>query len=405
MATGKPFSLYRRKAGKRYIYYFRLTKPDGTRTAGRSTGQTSKGAAERWVLDYLERHGTPTAAGRISFDSWAREFWSPDGRYVRLRRAHGHSLGAHHVRTQHRLVRNYLLPRFGSLYLDQITTEHVESFLLEMYETGRSPYQRNGAYPRIGARTVNQIRACLKQILAEAVRLGHLKRNPVDAVFKFKESPKVRGVLSRAELWELLFRPKALEEVWSGERVYFLFTTTAAVTGARQGELRALQGRHIHREWIDIHHGWDGALNKPTDAPKWGHRRAATIPPQLGDVLTAWLEDIGAGPESWAFPSPVDPRQPVTAPAVTKRFRTALERIGIPEDRRRTRNIVFHSLRHSLVTAMRAESVDVWQAQNAVGHRTDRVFEAYGDHASPDDLKDVQRFQIEFMKKPENTGR
>ena len=44
MAARKPFTLYRRTYGKRHIYYFRLNLPDGTRTAGRSTGQTSMGA-------------------------------------------------------------------------------------------------------------------------------------------------------------------------------------------------------------------------------------------------------------------------------------------------------------------------------------------------------------------------
>ena len=36
------FSLYPRKIGKKKIYYVRYRMPDGTRLAGRSTGQTSK---------------------------------------------------------------------------------------------------------------------------------------------------------------------------------------------------------------------------------------------------------------------------------------------------------------------------------------------------------------------------
>lgn len=401
MATGKPYSLYRRRSGKKNIYYFRLTRPDGTRTPGRSTGQTSKGAAERWVLDYLERNGAPTAAGRIGFDAWAREFWHPEGRYVRLRRAHGHNLGAYHVQQQHRLTHNYLLPRFGPMFLDEITTERVETYLLELYETGRSPYARDGQNAKIGARTVNRVRACLKQILGEAVRLGYLKRNPVDGVYKFKETPKERGVLNRPELWSLLFQPTALQEVWESNRLFYLFTLVGAVTGARQGEIRALRARHVHQGHIDIQHGWDDQLGQPTDAPKWGHRRTATIPPAVGDTLLLWINEIGAGPDDWVFPSEADPAKPVTAHAVRRHFNWALDAIGIPKERRAARNIVFHSLRHSLVTAMRAEAVDVWQAQRAVGHRTDRVFESYGDHATPEDLKDVQRFQVRLMEKPE----
>ncbi|MFW6388041.1 MAG: tyrosine-type recombinase/integrase, partial [bacterium] len=288
-------------------------------------------------------------------------------------------------------------------HLDEITTGHVETYLLRLYDTGRSPHKRNGEYAKIGARTVNRVRSCLKQILGEAVRLGYLKRNPVDPVFKFKEQPNPRGILSREELWALLFRPDAVSAVWDGDRVHYLFTLTGAITGARQGEIRALRGRHVHREFIEINHGWDDVLNQPTDAPKWGHRRVATVPEAVGDLLLGWIDEIGAGADGWVFPSPTDRAIPVTSYTVLKRFNAALARAGITAEHRKRRNLVFHSLRHSLVTAMRAGAVDSWQAQHAVGHRTDKMFDHYSDHITPEHLGDVRAFQRRLMQPPEDT--
>lgn len=401
MATRKPFTLYRRNYRNRHIYYFRLNLPDGTRTPGRSTGQSSKGAAERWVYDYLEKYGMPTVASRrIRLDGWAKDFWDEQGRYVRLRRAHGHRLSSYYVTQRAGIVRNYLIPAFGTRYLEEITPEAVENYLLDLYENGHSPYRREGEYKQIGARTVNAIRGCLKTIMAEAVRLGHLRYNPVDATHKFREQPRERGTLSRAELWALLFRPGVLETVWDGDRLYYLFALTAAITGMRRGELRALIVENVHQDWIAVNHGWDEAANAMTDAPKWGKRRIATIPALVGDLLHSWIADVGLAPDDFIFRSTVNPRTPVTGHTVKRRFDTALSKIGICENRRKMRNLVFHSLRHSLATAMRAQAVDSWQARALVGHTDERMFEHYADHATPELLGDVREFQLGLMKNP-----
>jgi len=401
MATRKPFTLYRRSYRKRHVYYFRLNLPDGTRTAGRSTGQTSKGAAERWVWEYIDKYGTPTATSRrIRFDAWAEDFWDEQARYVRLRRAHGHRLSSYYVRQRAAIVENYLIPAFGNRHLDEITAESVEDFLLGLYENGRSPYRREGRYRRIGARTVNSIRGCFKTIMAEAVRLGHLKYNPVDATHKFREQPRERGVLSREELWTMLFRPEALDAVWHGDRLHYLFALTAAITGMRRGELRALLAKNVHEEWIAVNHGWDETTNAITDAPKWGKRRIATIPPAVGTLLHDWIDAMRIGPDEFVFQSPVAPGQPVTGHTVKRRFDAALANIGIDGTQRRERNLVFHSLRHSLATAMRAGAVDGWQARALVGHSDERMFEHYADHATPELLGDVRAFQLGLMRSP-----
>jgi integrase len=338
-------------------------------------------------------------SGRIRFDRWATGFFTEESRYVKLRRAHGHSLSKKHVYTQQGICDRDLIPRFGRYHLDEITAEMVENYLLGLYDgTGDRKLQ---------PRTVNGIRSVLKTLFNEAVRLGHLRHNPVAATHKFKETPKQRGILSRRELWELLFKPGANASVWHGNERDHLFCLTAAVTAMRKGEVMALMPANVHDTWIDVRHGWD-QVEGLTPAPKWGHRRVATIPPALSEALRDWIAQERIPFDSWVFPASrrdgTGKKIPVSPYHIKHSLDDALARIGIDDTTRRQRNIVFHSMRHSVVTHMRAAAVDSWQAKQVTGHRTDSVFEHYGDHATPDMLGDVARFQTALMAPPEEAA-
>ena len=383
-----PFSLLRRRASTgKVIYYYRVALPDGSRSTARSTGQTSKAAATRWVLDQLDRNGA-TGRDRIRFESWAKDVWSPDSRYVRIRRAHGHHLGEAHVYTMSRITTTYLIPAFGKRYLEDISPDMVEQFLLDAFENGAK--DASGVRRKLAARTVNMVRQALSAIMAEAVRLGHIRHNPVAATHKFREKPKERGVLSRAELWSLLFAPDALVRVWLNDRVAYLFVLVAGATGMRRGEVRALSPDCVREGFIEVRYGWDEIAGRRTDAPKWGHRRIATIPTILSDTLKEWAREKDIADDGFLFPGPS--RGTVSMPHVTEAFQGALARIGIDAATRVRRNIVFHSLRHSFVTELRAAKIDGWQAMSVVGHRTERIFNGYS-HAGADHLGDVADFQ------------
>jgi hypothetical protein len=58
----KPFQLLRRKAkNSKYVYYVSFQMPDGSKTSPRSSGKTSKGAAESQV------YALPSAFSFIHF--------------------------------------------------------------------------------------------------------------------------------------------------------------------------------------------------------------------------------------------------------------------------------------------------------------------------------------------------
>ncbi len=68
----KPFNLYKRPATKnnKYTWYVRFYDEEGNRLAGRSTGQTSKSAAETWSYEQLKR-GLIASQKNITFGKYA----------------------------------------------------------------------------------------------------------------------------------------------------------------------------------------------------------------------------------------------------------------------------------------------------------------------------------------------
>jgi hypothetical protein len=71
----KPFTLYKRKTKKRKnIYYVRFNMPDGSRSSGKSTGQTSERKAEIWAYNVLQT-GKIVSKPNSTFGGFAKGFF------------------------------------------------------------------------------------------------------------------------------------------------------------------------------------------------------------------------------------------------------------------------------------------------------------------------------------------
>lgn len=136
-------------------------------------------------------------------------------------------------------------------------------------------------------------------------------------------------------------------------------------------------------------------------APVRGHSQVAMIPESVSAALHRWIADNHIAHADFVFPSGrrtrTGERIPIRENVIRQRFDATPRRIGIEEDARQRRNLVLHSLRHSLVIAIQAEAVDGWQARAVVGHRDQRVFELYSDHTAPAHLPDVRDFQRRLL--------
>ena len=72
----KLFYVYKRKNKK--IYYYVQFRDDNGLSAAISTGQTSKGAAEAWAIDYIKKGGSLPTQGRMTFEQYAQDWWIYD---------------------------------------------------------------------------------------------------------------------------------------------------------------------------------------------------------------------------------------------------------------------------------------------------------------------------------------
>jgi integrase len=276
--TRNSYSLYKRETGSRTIWYARFWDDETqSYTTGRSTGQTTKAAANRvvqkWLAEglpeakkkdlkatknrligalakYLEdceiiKKGETHNAGEIikffytqvtnaqmssgeGFIAYLYRFWDWNGDYVQDKLERGERIGRRYVDCCKTRITLHIEPYFKNILLCDVTTVLLEQFMRSFPRRDIDP--KNG----FSKSTINQVMKVIKKPLKEAVRLGILPRNPADGITMLREDTQERGILTPAEL-EGLFRIE-----WLDERSK-IASILASVSGLRISEVTALR--------------------------------------------------------------------------------------------------------------------------------------------------------------------
>jgi len=186
----------------------------GKRMTARSTGQTTKSAAEQWAYTQLKAGVIPTDKN-ISFGKFTETFWTWEKcSYVKSRRKRGANISRGYVDDMRTLLDLHILHFFNDKKLQKIKSRTIETWLMELCE------KRGRTGDLLSPTTVNRCLTCLKIILKEAVRLEYLIKNPADGIRQFRENPKKKSILSMDEVMKL-FNDRALSEVWGGDLRYY----------------------------------------------------------------------------------------------------------------------------------------------------------------------------------------
>jgi len=125
----KPFNLYRRptRNGKS-IYYVQFYTEGGNRLSAKSTGQTSKTAAEAWSYEQL-KNGRVITKKNITFSPYARDWWVWDRcLYLKSRRVRGATVSRGYADSMRTYLDRHILPSFGMIRLQKITPEMIEQW-------------------------------------------------------------------------------------------------------------------------------------------------------------------------------------------------------------------------------------------------------------------------------------
>lgn len=129
-------------------------------------------------------------------------------------------------------MRNWVVPRLGSVRLAEVTPMHLRSLQTELLRDGRVD-GKGGLAPR----SVAACRRVLSQALKDAVRWGLLIRNPMDAV----DPPRV--VDAEMVTWSDTQARTFLDAV-ADDRLYAMWVLFLT-TGVRRGEVAGLR-------WDDV---------------------------------------------------------------------------------------------------------------------------------------------------------
>ena len=116
----------------------------------------------------------------------------------------------------------------------------------------------------------------------------------------------------------------------------------------RLGEILALRRRDFDDSYVYVSHSWGAMFG--LKGTKNGFSRKVPLHPEVRDVL---LELAASNPytggkedeDAYLFWGRM-PTKPVGGKYIREGFYYAMETIGINEDERKRRNIVFHSWRH-----------------------------------------------------------
>jgi integrase len=257
-------------------------------------------------------------------------------------------------------LNRHILPAFGEYRITDITPLHIEEFSQAKTKDGLS------------AKSVRNLVLVIQGIFSLAVDNDVVVKSPVRKSHKPVYHRREKPTWSPAQVLSIMQAAPA------GYRAFF---RCAGLTGARLGELLALQNRHIDlvsRKLRIEQSLWHGEVVPPKTP---GSVRTIYFGNALYDALEQHLQRIGhKNPNDFVFcktdGTPFHPdvlRKDVLYPT--------LDKLGIP---RVSGSSGFHTFRHSAASILNAQTGNLKLAQTLLGHAAIDVTANIYTHVSPE---------------------
>jgi len=325
------------------VWYAKYRLPDGRQVqkkigpawSGRGrppAGFFTKRLAEEWLRQALHQASRGTLVGQVRSGATFADAAAEWLRYIEVDRSRKPST----IEGYKVIVRSQLMPAFGEMPLEAITTPVIERWLSSL--AGAASSRRKAL-------------VLLHGILRRAKKVWGLTAN---AAAEVEKPPVGRSgeiqVFSPEEVWALV-RAAASET----DAALFL---TAAFTGLRLGELLALCWRDVDFAGSVIRVRASYAAGALT-TPKSGKVRAVPMAPDVASsVAQLGQRRDWTGDDDLVFPGATGTY--LDGSALRQRYKAALRRAGL-------RSLRFHDLRHTFGTRMIAKA-DIRRVQEWMGH-------------------------------------
>ena len=360
-----------RKGNRYYAVVYEGSDPATGRERHRwyAAGETRKGA-EKLLGELVKRvhDGDYRAPERITLGDYLLERWLPTKR-AQLRPSTFASYRSN--------VELHINPRIGSIPLQRLQPEDLDTFYAQLLTDGR----RNGDGGGLAPKTVRIIHGIIRKALADAQRKGTVTRNVADLA----DPPKV-GLSGSKEM-----------TVWSAEELrgflagiehsdWYVPIDLAANTGMRRGEVLGLPWRHVDldaarlvvsQQVLSVEYRASVADVKTTNS-----RRTIDLDPRTVAVLRSWrrqqLEQKLAtgrrGDDEFVFTrldgGPIHPDL----------FSQSWERMVRASNHRRLR---LHDLRHTHASILLKAGVPVKVVSERLGHSSPAFTMTVYQHVLP----------------------
>ena len=324
----------------------------------------------------------PEESKKLLLCDTLENFWDYEkSEFIEKHLAHGHSMSKKHAFCMHAYVRNYWRPYWGDdTLIEDLTKPELDDFFFYLYkEKG------------LKGETVNKVINSCSRATRWLFDNKRIKENPMLGVERFKSDNLDRGIPTEAEVRKLL------ELDWDNPMALMAFKL-GAFCGLRAGEISGLRvcDVDVAEGIIHVRHSYsevdglkstknkdkrDLPIDNATALQLMNHARRN---PKFSDM-------------SYIFWSSKDPVMPTTPGYYADIFYLALHKIGISEEQRKERNIVFHSLRHFCATIL-AQRTDMKTVQSIMGHRTEVMTEHYSDHDTREKFNNVRSIMSDAWK-------
>ena len=284
------------------------------------------------------------------------------------------------VRGYRSALNKHLIPRFGNRPLARITADDVEALRRELLATK-------------SRRTAQKILIELHSIFVFAMRRKWAAANPVAYVERVAvRRPSEFAVLSAEEVMAVARAAPTEQDA--------AIITTAAFTGLRLGELRALRWRDVAwgKRYVQVRRSHSEHAEK---APKSGKARSVPLSDPVARALDALSQrDHCTGADDRVFCSPIG--GVLDEGQIRDMFYAALKTAQIDRDRGTGKLLVFHDLRHTFGT-MAVEKFPLPTVQAWMGHADIATTMRYVHHRDRGDEADTLSALIAGERVPAGT--
>jgi integrase len=274
-------------------------------------------------------------------------------------------------------VECHIVPHLGTVKLQKLSGSQVNALYAKLAESGKKDGKKG-----LSAMTIHHVHSCLHKACKDAVRWGHISRNPLDAA----DPPRKKGDGSREMRTWTKAQLRAFLESVANQRLSPLWHTIA-MTGMRRGEAIGLRWSDVdlenarlavRRALIPINR--EVVVSEPKTAKG---RRVIALDPSTVEVLKGQaarqLDEEQEWDEAWVESGLVFTLEnggALDPESVSRYFRQAVKMSMLP-------SIRLHDLRHTHATLALQAGIHPRVVSERLGHATISITLDTYSHAIP----------------------